>query len=118
MTGINILNKTEIMEYSNTQNVIITVAFAICIISLVMLLISFATLHDSLAISGIILVIVSFVIILITFGVGKIHHTGRYKYRATIDKTVPITEVYKKYDVIKQKGDLWVLKDKEKLHEQ
>ena len=48
----------------------------------------------------------------------KSKNTGRYKYEATIDKDVPFTEVYKKYDVVKQKGDIWVLRDKESDNEQ
>ena len=45
--------------------------------------------------------------------VEKSKNTGRYKYEATIDENVPFIEVYEKYDVVKQKGNIWVLKDKE-----
>lgn len=40
--------------------------------------------------------------------------TGRYQYEVTIDETVSISEVYDNYEVIEQRGDIWVLEDKEK----
>ena len=39
--------------------------------------------------------------------------TGRYKYECTIDDSVSINELYDHYDVVEQRGDIWVLKDKE-----
>ena len=39
--------------------------------------------------------------------------TGRYRYECLIDETVSMTEVYERYEVIEQRGDIWVLEDKE-----
>ena len=40
--------------------------------------------------------------------------SGRYRYECLIDDTVPYIEIYDKYDVIEQRGSIWVLEDKEK----
>ena len=39
--------------------------------------------------------------------------SGRYRYECLIDDTVPYTEIYDKYDVVEQRGSIWVLEDKE-----
>lgn len=40
-------------------------------------------------------------------------NTDRYKYECAIDDSVSISELYDHYDVVEQRGDIWVLKDKE-----
>ena len=117
MTGINILNKTAIMEYTYEQNIFFAVLIIVWCISAILVIIGFICNSKwSTIIGGILFLIIC--IVIGTVDLEKSKNTGRYKYEATIDKDVPFTEVYKKYDVVKQKGDLWVLKDKEKLHEQ
>lgn len=39
--------------------------------------------------------------------------TGKYEYEAIIDDTVVFTELYEKYEVVEQRGEIWVLKDKD-----
>ena len=43
--------------------------------------------------------------------------TGRYRYEATIDDSVSITEVYDRYKVVERRGDIWILEDKEENNE-
>lgn len=112
MNGINILNQTEIMEYTCEQNIFYSVLVIVLFISAILFVIG---LVGSFKWSGIIGGIL-FLITIITIGtvnVEKSKNTGRYKYEVTIDDDVPFTEIYKKYDVVEQKGDIWVLKDKE-----
>lgn len=40
--------------------------------------------------------------------------SGRYQYECLINDTVPYVEIYEKYDVVEQRGSIWVLEDKEK----
>lgn len=40
-------------------------------------------------------------------------HTGKYKYECTIDESVSFNELYEKYEIVEQRGSIWVLKDKE-----
>ena len=111
MNGINILNKTEIMEYTCAQHIFFAVLLiAWCISAILVIIGLICDFKWPVIISGILFLITC--IATCTVDLEKSKNTGRYKYEATIDKDVPFTEVYKKYDAIKQKGDIWVLKDK------
>ena len=39
--------------------------------------------------------------------------TGRYKYEVILDKSYSATELYENYDVVEQRGKIWVIEDKE-----
>lgn len=112
MNGINILNQTEITEYTCEQNIFYSVLVIVLSISAILFVIGLAGSFKWPGIIGGILFLITSITIG-TVNVEKSKHTGRYKYEATIDKNVSFTEVYKKYDVVKQKGDIWVLRDKE-----
>ena len=112
MTGINILNKTEIMEYTYEQNIFFAVLIIVWCISAILVIIGLiCDFKWPVIISGILFLITC--IATCAADLEKSKNTGRYKYEATIDENVPFIEVYKKYDVVKQKGDIWGLKDKE-----
>ena len=112
MNGINILNQTEIMEYTCEQNIFYSVLVIVLFISAILFVIGLVGSFKWPGIIGGILFLITSIIIG-TVNVEKSKNTGRYKYEVTIDDDVPFTEIYKKYDVVKQKGDIWVLKDKE-----
>lgn len=40
------------------------------------------------------------------------HKTGELQYEVTIDDTVSMTEFNKKYEIIEQRGDIFVVKEK------
>ena len=111
MNGINILNQTEIMEYTLEQNIFYSVLVIVLFISAILFVIGIVCSFKWPGIIGGILFLITFTTIS-TVDLEKSKNTGRYKYEATIDKDVPFTEVYKKYDVVKQKGGIWVLKGK------
>ena len=112
MNGINILNKTAIMEYTCAQHIFFAVLLiAWCVSAILVIIGLICDSKWSTIIGGILFLITCIVIGAVDLEKSK--NTGRYKYEATIGEDVPFTEVYKKYDVVKQKGDIWVLKDKE-----
>ena len=112
MTGINILNKTAIMEYTCEQNIFCAVLLiAWCVSAILVIIGLICDSKWSTIIGGILFLITC--IATCTVDLEKSKNTCRYKYEVTIDENVLFTEVYKKYDVVKQKGDIWVLKDKE-----
>ena len=39
--------------------------------------------------------------------------TGRYRYECTIDSKTSISEINENYKIVEQRGDLWVLEDKD-----
>lgn len=43
-----------------------------------------------------------------TFGV----HSGRYRYECTLDDNIQFSDIGSKYDVVEQRGYIWVLEDK------
>ena len=59
--------------------------------------------------------VIFFIACITTFFIGATFKkpSGRYRYECLIDDTVPYTEIYDKYDVIEQRGSIWVLEDKE-----
>ena len=112
MNGINILNKTEIMEYTCAQHIFFAVLIIVWCISAILVIIGLICNSKWSSIIGGILVLITCIVIG-TVDLEKSKNTGRYKYEATIDENVSFIEVYEKDDVVKQKGDIWVLKDKE-----
>ena len=101
------------MEYTYAQHIFFAVSLIACCVSAILVIIGLiCDFKWPVIISGILFLITC--IATCTVNLEKSKNTGRYKYEATIDEDVPFTEVYEKYDVVKQKGDIWVLKDKEK----
>lgn len=103
--GITILNQTEIMEVPNR-----VIFFTICI-SLVVGIVAAVIFDDAGALP--IFSLLTLIILIIITSIFFEQPTGRYKYECTIDDSVSMTEVYEKYEVVEQRGDIWVLKDKE-----
>ena len=121
MSGINILNATPIMKFSTTQENLSVILLTIIVVSVIGIVISvIGMIADLIFIdyvwwlpyvcSGLFIICI---ILGCIFCTEKTYNTGRCEYEATIDDGVSITEVYKKYDVVKQKGKIWILKDKE-----
>lgn len=47
------------------------------------------------------------------YGLSAKVESGRNRYECLIDDTVPFVEVVENYDVVNQRGDLWILEDKD-----
>ena len=41
--------------------------------------------------------------------------SGRNRYECLIDDTVPFVEVVENYDVVSQRGELWILEDRDEI---
>ena len=127
MEGITIINQTEIMsapEWMTKTAVYLTFfIFIITIIGSVFAglykvyyyrkaLKNLSVLTATLAIVSAVFVIIF--VILSTLKPMQTTPTGKYKYEVTIDKSVPMTEFYEKYEIIEQRGEIFVIKEKEK----
>ena len=111
--GIEVLNKTEIMTISDAGSIWTLILIIGGVIFA--LLSAFLTSYNEAFIIGVIFGIVAFFsgfVVCITTSETK--PTGRYQYEVTIDKSVTFEDVLKNYDIIEQKGKLWILEDKEK----
>jgi hypothetical protein len=103
--GITILNQTEIMKVPG-----VWLFITICV-SLVIGLIAALILSEADAFP--LFTLLTFIILAIIISIFFEQPTGRYKYECIIDESVSITEVYEKYKVVEQRGDIWILEDKE-----
>lgn len=110
MKGFEILTKEPIRELSQTLSIICIILFAVFIISLICIFVSIGEECYKYVTIFAIISLVSLSSTLIIQSYDK--PTGRYKYKVTIDESVSITEVYEKYNVIKQDGKIWTIEDK------
>ena len=72
--------------------------------------------HDTASVFFIIIFVCSSIVCVISNYINDTYNcepTGRYRYEVTIDDSVSITEVYDHYNVVEQRGDIWILEDKE-----
>lgn len=111
---MNILNKTEILK-----NVTPTWWHVVLIVSVVAIMVMTSieckTNSDSLLLAIFCIVIFG----LIWAGGVKLIvtkedvPTGRYRYECTIDDDASFVDIAEKYVVVEQRGEIWVLEDKE-----
>ena len=109
MDGIEILTKTEILEYPKFAEILIAIFLIMFIFGGLMFLGSDAKMIGSL------LVFVGIIGVLIIYGIyrGGVP-TGKYRYTAIISEDVTIKDIHEKYTAIDNVGDLWMLEDKER----
>lgn len=114
MEGVNILNRIELMDYHPGWWLWVIIALAVVFAIAMCVLIPGDRISDTVNTIAFFTVVISFVSILVLLIWGNwAEPSGRYKYEATIDDTVSFTELYEKYEVVEQRGEIWVLKDKE-----
>ena len=113
MEGITILNQTEIMEPTPLAVTVVVILMIIAAITCIAFFIAYITMVSNVC--PVILAFISISSLVTVFFIGVLspkHLTG-YKYEATIDKNVSMKEVYERYEIVEQRGDIWVLRDKE-----
>ena len=116
MNGIDILNKEEILTTPEWIGMAASISGVMVIISIIFVVAFTLTDHDTASVFFIIIFVCSVVAFVVFAAINdayKSEPTGRYRYEVTIDDSVSITEVYNHYNVVEQRGDIWVLEDKE-----
>lgn len=110
---MTVLDQTEVMVSIIPEKfiVLVLIGLALSFICTLMALTS-AECSDFCIIVAVIFFIACLTITFI--GATFTKPSGRYRYECLIDDTVPYTEIYDKYDVVEQRGSIWVLEDKEK----
>ena len=116
MKGVDILNIEEISAVPEWIDITIIIAVIVFIISIIILFISYNLWNVSFIVS-IITMLISFIFIMVLGANGIEEPTGRYRYEATIDESVSITEIYDHYKVVDRRGDIWILEDREENNE-
>lgn len=110
--GVEILNKTKIMD---SPSWIFPVLIGLVIIIFIALLCGLSLSCDHFilsAISGIIAVIAFGGVIALCIIDPKIH-TERYSYECVIEDTASLNDVSDTYEIVEQRGKIWILEDKE-----
>lgn len=113
LEGITVLNQTPVMEGIISGWTIL--ALSIGGLALFVACLIFDCWHTlvGVRICGV-LCIICFVVFAVLIIWWPTEPTGRYQYECLIDESVSMTEVYERYEVIEQRGDIWVLEDKER----
>ena len=111
MEGLQILNQTEIIEYPGwwCWALVVSAFMPVCSIGIISDR-SASKIAQMIACFTAILGLLGLVVVL---GGDWKKPTGQYKYEAIISDDVSITSLYEKYEVVEQRGEIWVLKDKE-----
>jgi len=110
LEGIEILNQTEIMTDPGWLPwVAILGAFAIFILIASILAIWLDL--DGLGIVYSVLIAIAYIFLMASIFAETVP-SGRYKYEATIDESVNFTELYEQYDIVEQRGEIYILEDK------
>lgn len=105
--GITILNKIAV---TGVPSWVLISAAAILIIGLIVFAISIIAEWPSWT-----AIVSTIIVLLIWFICGILNitiKTGEYQYECIIDDSVPYNKVVENYNIIEQRGDIWVLEDK------
>ena len=113
MEGVTILNQMDILE---SPNWVVLTIFSLAIVFGISFAVGINSEPDKWysPLAAIMVILCLLGIIILMFISGELREpTGKYEYEAIIDDTVVFTELYEKYEVVEQRGEIWVLKDKD-----
>lgn len=113
MQGIDILNRTEIIETPYKVKIIIIFAAFVTMLSILGMCVAGYKLMDLLMLVSITTFVISVAAMISTLILYPKIPTGRYRYECTIDESVTLQDIYNNYKVIEQRGKIWILEDKE-----
>lgn len=108
---MEILYQEPIMEMARNYCIAAGVIGVISVISFIVFVFS-----DSWSIGtpiGCICTIISLVALIVVMIKAPMIDTGRNKYEVILDDSVSANEIYEKYKIIEQRGEIWVIEDKE-----
>ena len=109
MTVLNVIELTK-------QSMIPFYIAAVCVtVSIISLLIAINTSREWLTMPGAASAIIFFLIAigLLIFASDFQEPTGKYQYEIMIDDSTTFSEVIEKYDIIEQRGEIFVVEEKE-----
>ena len=111
---MTVLNKTEVMVSIIPEKFFLLIVICL-IIAFICAIMAFTSVGcpDFCTIAAVIF----FIACITTFFIGTIFEkpSGRYRYECLIDDTVPFVEVVENYDVVSQRGELWILEDRDEI---
>lgn len=105
---MTILNKTPIMGASYNFTIILVVLLLILFITL-----TFCYKDDFYVVVGIFVILVGGLASATIEENFTSYETGRYKYEVILEDSYSAARLHEKYNVIDQRGGIWVIEDKE-----
>lgn len=110
MAGINVLNVVERIRLPDWT----IVCILLCMFAMAVFFIELLTGDTKKKINtGGIGFVCTLVLIFVFLWIGRTFVPNRItQYECTIDSDVSFVELYEKYDVIEQRGDIWILEEK------
>jgi hypothetical protein len=112
MQGVNILHQEVVMDEPDWYFKVVGLLL-ILVIVFIGITAAMANNIDWLCCISAVLGIICLVSLWLLIIIEPQASTGRYRYECTIDKSVSIRDIYDNYDVVEQRGELWILEDKE-----
>ena len=112
MEGITILNQTEVMEPTPLATTVVAILTILSLISCITYLIADYVMASITCPVILGLISISSLISVLVISILSPKHLTGYEYEATIDENVSMKEVYERYEIVEQRGDIWVLRDK------
>lgn len=112
MSGINVLNTIPIMTNPLWVNILFILSGILFLTGIIFVITSAHKISDKMLITGFILLAIGFVSLIVCSIYEGSVPTGKYKYEVTIDENVSFTEINSKYNIIEQRGSIYVLEDK------
>ena len=113
MEGITILNQTEVMELTPLATKVIAILTIISVVSCIAFFIAYITMVSNVCPVILAFIFMSSLISILVISILSPKHLTGYEYEATIDENVSMKEVYERYEIVEQRGDIWILRDKE-----
>ena len=113
MEGITILNQTEVMELTPLATTTVVILTIISLISCIAFFIADYVMASSTCPVILGFISISSLISVLVISILSPKHLTGYEYEATMDENVSMKEVYERYEIVEQRGDIWVLRDKE-----
>lgn len=107
INGINVLNKIALTGLPTWADVSLV---ALMVLGIIVAIISL--IKDWPLVVSKCSILVTVVALVAWLGLLHTVKTGQYRYECTIDDAVPYNEIVDNYNVIEQRGDIWVLEDK------
>lgn len=106
INGINVLNKIPLTGLPTWADVTLV---ALVILGIIVATISL--IKDWPAIVCKCSILITVVALVAWLGLINTVKTGDYRYECTIDDSVSYNDIVKNYEIIEQRGDIWVLED-------
>ena len=106
LDGITVLSQTAIEDASMV--LVLVPAFLIFIVAIVGCVLGDVETH----ISGIVCVGLAFAVALVAYEIVKCP-TDKYEYECVIDESVSMTEFCDRYEIIEQRGEIYVIREKD-----